>query len=143
LEADFGGAEFSESAADEDGDDIDSHDVNWIGTFRGRVGGSYDNTLIYMTGGLALAGSTFESLDNCTPCEEQGSKDLLSFGYVLGAGLEHRFHENVSMRLEGLYYGSMNEHTFEENELHDDMDAGDFAKIDGMMQFRAGIGYHF
>jgi outer membrane immunogenic protein len=144
LEADFGGADFSETANDEDAEEIDTHEVNWIGTFRGRFGGSYENTLIYMTGGLALAGSTFEAIENCEPvCEDTGSKDLLSFGYVVGAGLEHRFHENVSMRLEGLYYGSMNEHTFEEDELHGDIDSGDYAKIDGMMQFRAGIGYHF
>ena len=154
LEADFGGADFSETSRDVGTPtDIDTHDVDWIGTFRGRVGATYENTLVYMTGGLALAGSTFEAIDNkgcasdpeCNEfgSEDQNSEDLLSVSYVIGAGLEHRFHENVSMRLEGLYYGAMTEHTFEKDQLHGDMDAGDYAKIDGMMQFRAGIGYHF
>ncbi|WP_395687447.1 outer membrane protein [Aestuariivirga sp.] len=144
LEADFGGADFSETAADDDGDDIDTHDVNWIGTLRGRVGASYDSTLIYMTGGVALAGSTFESTDNKNSCcENTGKDDLLSVGYVIGAGLEHQFHNNISLRLEGLYYGAMNEHTYNENELQEDMDSGDYAKIDGMVQIRAGLGYHF
>ena len=144
LEADFGGAEFSETTADEAGTDIDKHDLDWIGTFRGRVGGTYENTLLYMTGGVALAGSTFESTNDAGDVDEKtGTDDLLSFGYVVGAGLEHRFHENVSLRLEGLYYGAMNKHTYNVDELHSDMDSGDYAKIDGMIQVRAGLGYHF
>jgi outer membrane immunogenic protein len=144
LEADFGGAEFSETTADEDGADIDTHDVDWIGTFRGRVGGTYENTLLYVTGGVALAGSTLESTNKAVYVDAKtGTDDLLSFGYVVGAGLEHRFHENASLRLEGLYYGAMNKHTYNEEELHGDMDSGDYAKIDGMLLVRVGLGYYF
>jgi outer membrane immunogenic protein len=145
LELDFGGADFSETAADEGGDDIDTHSVNWVGSFRGRLGATYNDTLFYMTGGLAMADSTFESIDEKGDVvdENSGEADLVSFGYVVGAGVEQRFHERISLRLEGLYYGAMDEHTFKDNEINDEIDPGDYAKIDGMMQFRAGIGYHF
>jgi outer membrane immunogenic protein len=145
LELDLGGGDFSETATDDNGNDIDTHTVNWVGSFRGRLGATYNDTLVYMTGGLAMADSTFESIDDKGDVvdENSGEADLVSFGYVVGAGIEQRFHERISLRLEGLYYGAMDEHTFKEKELTDEIDAGDYAKIDGMMQFRAGIGYHF
>jgi outer membrane immunogenic protein len=75
--------------------------VNWLASFRGRAGLALDNTMVYMTGGVAV-GNFDENI-------QQGSAQATSFndtlvGWVAGAGIEHRFNRNWSAMLEYLHY---------------------------------------
>jgi outer membrane immunogenic protein len=66
-----------------------------FGTVRGRLGVAFDRALIYGTGGYAFGFSSLES----------GFVKSTSshHGYVVGAGLEYAFTQNVSAKAEYLY----------------------------------------
>ncbi len=66
-----------------------------FGTLRGRLGVAFDRALIYGTGGYAFGFSSLES----------GFLKSTSshHGYVVGAGLEYAFTQNVSAKAEYLY----------------------------------------
>ncbi len=80
----------------------------WFGSIRGRLGVAADRALFYVTGGLgftnvkyslsggagALGGVPFVS----------GSSNSTRMGWVGGAGVEYAFTNNMTARLEGLYY---------------------------------------
>jgi outer membrane immunogenic protein len=66
-----------------------------FGTLRGRLGVAFDRALIYGTGGYAFGFSSLES---------GFAKSTSSHhGYVIGAGLEYAFTQNVSAKAEYLY----------------------------------------
>jgi outer membrane immunogenic protein len=99
--------------------------VNWQGSARLRAGYAIDRTLLYATGGLALAKADVES-------DPLGLDESETFtGWTIGAGIEHAFMENWSGRLEYRYTD------FGNKEING---------IDvGLEQHtvRAGISYHF
>ena len=78
--------------------------VDWLATFRGRMGLAVDDTLVYITGGLALAElkssaaftGRFEGFDD--------SLSEVQAGWVAGAGVEHKLNQNWSVFGEFLYY---------------------------------------
>jgi len=80
--------------------------VNWLASFRGRAGIAIDDTLVYMTGGLALGG--VKDTVNYMGWRCCGSSSLSSSstqaGWVAGAGVEHRWDRNWSVKLEYLHY---------------------------------------
>src|SRR4029079_2630929 len=60
--------------------------INWLASFRGRAGLAVDNTLLYVTGGLALGGIKDKVIFNhSTPGE--GSTNSVRVGWVAGAGV--------------------------------------------------------
>jgi outer membrane immunogenic protein len=68
---------------------------------RARFGYAIDNTLLFLQGGVAFAEFGAES----------GGVSILDdtlTGWQIGAGVEHAFTENITVRLDGLYtdYGS-------------------------------------
>jgi outer membrane immunogenic protein len=81
--------------------------VDWLATFRGRMGLAVDDTLIYMTGGLALADikssvgrvGCSSSFDLCS-----NALSTVQAGWVAGVGAEHKFTQNWSVFTEFLYY---------------------------------------
>ena len=99
--------------------------TNWLGTFRGRLGYAVTPSLLaYGTGGLAYgnvhASSTQWTSAQTQDTENNGqlvitsmqpsipgfSKSYSGFkaGWVAGGGLEWMFHDNWSLRAEGMYY---------------------------------------
>ncbi len=64
---------------------VGAKNPEFFGTVRGRLGYSFNRTLIYATGGLAYA---------------DGDSDI---GYAVGGGLEYAFTRNISAKIEGLY----------------------------------------
>ena len=82
--------------------------VDWLATFRGRMGLAVDDTLVYITGGLALAqlksstSFTFTggSCDFCT----NNALNNVEAGWVAGLGVEHKLNQNWSVFSEFLYY---------------------------------------
>jgi outer membrane immunogenic protein len=90
-----------------------SSQMNWFGTVKGRVGFTMPSllpivqeTLVYVTGGLALAQVEREArITVVTPgVGPQASGDEWTTGFVVGGGSEHRLTQNISIKSETLYY---------------------------------------
>ncbi|MBX9760460.1 MAG: outer membrane beta-barrel protein [Beijerinckiaceae bacterium] len=84
---------------------------NWFGTIRPRIGVAFDRTMIYATGGLAYAGShngnasvtVYQENTNNELARWEGRRSGSNWGWTLGAGIEHAFSNNFSLKLEYLY----------------------------------------
>lgn len=100
-----------------DGDYLDGTD--YLATIRGRLGYAFGPTLVYATGGAAFIGFS----DNVN-----GNNN--DTGWVAGGGIEHKIRDNVSVGLEGLYYG------FDDNNNDNNGDNNFWAA-------RARLTYHF
>jgi outer membrane immunogenic protein len=72
-------------------------DVNWFGTFRGRLGANFERSLVYATGGLAY-GKVKSAIVN-------GGFDVTdtNFGWTIGGGIEHALSSNWSAKIEYLH----------------------------------------
>lgn len=81
-------------------------DFGLLATLRARGGYAFGNTLLFATAGLA-AGDVANRFALAMPEIGYSSPDWstsgLRLGYALGAGLEHRLNEGVSVRFETLY----------------------------------------
>jgi outer membrane immunogenic protein len=80
--------------------------IDWLASFRGRMGLAVDDTLVYFTGGLAL-GELKSSVTNFSddgPGPGFGSLSKVQAGWVAGLGVEHKFNQNWSIKAEALYY---------------------------------------
>jgi outer membrane immunogenic protein len=73
-------------------------ELEWFGTIRGRVGVTMSPTLLYITGGFAY-GRLSASIGN--PVVSSGSST--ETGWTVGAGVEHAFNRNWSIKAEYLY----------------------------------------
>lgn len=109
--------------------------VSGLATLRGRLGVAMDHTLVYATGGGALAWLKNQFLDTglVTPTANRGSP---AWGWALGAGVEHAFGNAWSAKIEYIYTGFPTERVTNA--------AGyvyDFT--DSVSVVRAGINYHF
>lgn len=86
---------------------------NWFGTIRPRIGVAFDRTMIYATGGLAYGGGgkgrSYAVLSDplaggAVVAEWFGAhRSSNNWGWTLGAGVEHAFSNNLSLKLEYLY----------------------------------------
>jgi outer membrane immunogenic protein len=70
--------------------------IDWFGTVRARAGVAFDRALIYATGGFAYGGSD----DNN---DFFSNDDDVRTGWVLGAGVEYAFTNNLTAGIEGLW----------------------------------------
>lgn len=80
--------------------------VSWNSHLRGRIGYAIDRTLLFASGGLAIAGVESKAFDNASGTVANWSDTRI--GWSIGAGAEFRFARPASLRLEYLYdnYGS-------------------------------------
>ncbi|BAT59536.1 OmpA-like transmembrane domain protein [Variibacter gotjawalensis] len=82
-------------------------ELEYLGTVRGRLGYSWDRTLLYVTGGFAYGGvnnsATFTGANGAV-VQFQGGRDRIRTGYAIGGGAEHALAGNWSVKLEYLYY---------------------------------------
>lgn len=88
-----------------------SNRLDWLGTFRGRLGWiATPSFLLYATGGLAYGGvkSTtsinFNNTGGAIPATSSGSISDARAGWTAGAGLEWMFLPNWSAKFEYLHY---------------------------------------
>ncbi|MCG7391872.1 porin family protein [Microvirga sp. ACRRW] len=70
--------------------------VDWFGTVRARAGVAFDRALVYATGGFAYGGAD----DNN---DFFSNNDDVRTGWVLGAGFEYAFTNNLTAGIEGLW----------------------------------------
>jgi outer membrane immunogenic protein len=76
--------------------------MDWFGTVRGRIGPSYDNWFLYLTGGYAY-GEIKAGLGSSSPPFGVAASATES-GWTLGAGIEYGLPaKNWSVKLEYLY----------------------------------------
>jgi outer membrane immunogenic protein len=81
-----------------------SIETDWVFTLRPRAGLAFDRTLVYLTGGLAVGNVDGAwSVVGSNGYMKTGSASKSRTGYVLGAGVEHAFMNNLTARLEYLY----------------------------------------
>jgi len=76
--------------------------VNWLASFRGRAGLAIDDTMVYMTGGLAIA--SIEDTVWAGDADMGKTQTSMPFGWVAGVGVEHRISSTVSITGELLHY---------------------------------------
>jgi len=112
-----------------DDDEVADTDLNFLGTVRGRAGmvfGESDNTLLFVTGGLAVG-----DFDADFEGQSDGATHL---GYVIGAGLEHMVTESFSIKAEYNYmdFGKKD---------YDDAE-GENISYDGHV-VKLGVNFHF
>lgn len=114
IEADVN---FTDDEIDDDGDQLTSV----LSTFRGRVGYTRGNTLVYATAGLGLL-----SLDT-----DFGQEDDPVLGWVAGGGVEHKFNPKWSLGAEALYH-----------EFNSDLEVGDGELERDFWTIKARLSYH-
>lgn len=75
--------------------------TDWLASFRGRMGLALDSTMVYITGGVALADiQNSNSATGNTYNQMSGTQ----VGWVAGLGVEHKFNPHWSAFAEMLYY---------------------------------------
>ncbi|MDX2204567.1 MAG: outer membrane protein [Hyphomicrobiaceae bacterium] len=81
------------------------HDLDWLGSVRGRLGLAFNGnrTLLYGTGGIAWADATLSSRDGAGVAFGSDFSTTQS-GWVAGGGVEHMLSPNLTVRLEYLDY---------------------------------------
>jgi outer membrane immunogenic protein len=72
--------------------------IDWFGTVRARVGVAFDRALVYATGGFAYGGA-----DDDNNTFGLVNDDDVRTGWVLGAGFEYAFTNNLTAGIEGLW----------------------------------------
>ena len=92
---------FGGTVATNDAPTVDTDlSFNNIATLRARAGFALDNTLLYVTGGLAAVDMEFGAV-----ISGPASDSKWVYGWTAGGGLEHAFTPNFSGRIEYLYVG--------------------------------------
>lgn len=76
-------------------------ELNALGTVRARLGYSLDSTLFYVTGGAAFA--RIKAYDGGWLGTMGQSGSALRTTWTVGAGVEHRFNTNWSVKIEYLF----------------------------------------
>ncbi len=71
-------------------------EIDALGSVRGRAGITFDQFLLYGTGGFSFAGITAKSGGN--------SDDVWTAGWVIGVGAEAMLTANWTARIEAFYY---------------------------------------
>ena len=145
LEGDIGFGDINDEAVDAEGNDLATQEVEWFGSLRGRLGMlAGEATMVYATGGVGYISTVYTAYNNIDRSSRQiNDEHIGAFTAVVGAGVEHLVNEHVALRLEGMYFFPTSEHEFDEDELSDDMDDGDYAQIGGLYQVRAGLSFKF
>ncbi|MDB5600352.1 MAG: hypothetical protein JWN71_2396 [Xanthobacteraceae bacterium] len=89
-----------------------SSETDYLGSFRGRVGYSWDRTLLYVTGGLGWAHNDVSASVAFPGFAASTSQSNTHIGYTLGAGVEYAFAGPWSVKGEYVYYGLGSESYF-------------------------------
>jgi lipid A 3-O-deacylase len=79
-------------------------DVHGLYSVRPRFGWVVDRTMIYGTGGLAIATWDNGAVNTATG-QRLGNLSAVNYGVAVGAGIEHKFTPNLAARAEIMHYG--------------------------------------
>ena len=96
VEADIAVTPWAKKSGQSDsGENVEGR-VNALASLRGRVGFTFDQTLVYATGGIGLVSVSLNDQKVFT------SADKTKAVGVFGLGIEHKLNSRVSIGLEGL-----------------------------------------
>jgi outer membrane immunogenic protein len=98
------------------------------------LGWAFDRTLVYGTGGVAWGLYKGQLMSG----SNVNLESKVATGGVVGAGVEWKYSQNLSFRLEGLHY--MFNQTFSGDS---EPASGGFLKIHNADVIRLGASYHF
>jgi len=103
-------------------------EANAMGSLRGRVGMTFENLFVYVTGGAALGNVEFGG--------PFGASSRNQLGWALGLGVEGRITENLFARAEYIYtsFGADDYALGAPQRIHGDLD---------LHTLRLGLGYRF
>jgi outer membrane immunogenic protein len=81
--------------------------VDWLASIRGRMGLAVEDTMVYVTGGVAFAElkSSAGQLGGGASYSYENRLSTTKVGWVAGGGIEHKWNRNWSVFGEALYYG--------------------------------------
>ncbi|WP_161141354.1 outer membrane protein [Propylenella binzhouense] len=109
-------------------------DLDWYATIRARAGVAFDQFLLYGTGGLAFGDVNYRVNVTSAPAANISDSDT-TWGWVLGAGVEYAFTQNLSAKAEYQYldFGT------------DDISGGIYKTTPSSQYhtFRVGLNYRF
>src|SRR5207248_877618 len=79
--------------------------TSWLWTARPRVGYKHQNTLFYLTGGVAVTRLTYQALftDTFASAHENGGGTKPVIGWTGGGGIDYKWGGNRSVKREYLY----------------------------------------
>jgi outer membrane immunogenic protein len=124
-----------------------SSDTQWLASIRGRIGWvAMPNTLVYLTGGGALAKVDYAAVDafadGCPNCVTTSFSHTKT-GYVLGGGADYALTHNWIVRAEYLYYHFSGETST--SLFNDGGPGGAIFHWDGLQihEVRLGVNYKF
>jgi outer membrane immunogenic protein len=83
------------------------YQMDWLSTVRGRAGITFDQWMLYGTGGLAIADVSMRSSVTVAPPANGhliGSDDKTKTGWTAGGGAAFALTDHVTLKAEGLYY---------------------------------------
>jgi opacity protein-like surface antigen len=132
----------------ESGDTRIALDTDYLASVRARLGWADDNVLFYLTGGVAwFEGDLKLKGDDCDD-DDVCSHSVSDTGGVAGVGLEWAAAENVSLRVEGLYYFFDDKIVCREDDdceekFLDDAETDDFFALDDAIVARVGLNLKF
>lgn len=137
IEGDIQWTSFDDSSF-VDNDHRAAAEWNWYATLLARAGIADQNSLFYVTGGLAWVDAYYCGTDGTDECSE--SNDDIAFtttrlGYTFGAGVETRLADNWSLKGEYAFVGIP---SFDRN--YDDDERASFETQ--AHTFRVGLNYH-
>jgi outer membrane immunogenic protein len=85
-----------------------SFDADWVATLRARLGTTFHDSLVYVTGGVAFADVSIAASDDASvigPGIMSISGNDTKTGWVLGGGVEWQFAPNMTLGVEYLHIG--------------------------------------
>jgi outer membrane immunogenic protein len=115
-------------------------ELHGLATLRARLGWAFDRTLIYATGGAAWASKTSAANSSLGGAGNLQSSNIKS-GWVAGGGVEYKFTQQFSGRIEYLYYG-FNENAVDPVEVANS-NAPNSQGIKNAQVIRVGASWHF
>jgi outer membrane immunogenic protein len=77
-------------------------ELNWMATVRGRLGVTLSPTLLYVTGGLAVAHFK-DAWGAASLAVPEYASNRTRAGWTVGGGVEHMFARNWTAKIEALY----------------------------------------
>lgn len=105
--------------------------TDWLASIRGRLGMTFDRTLIYATGGVAwVSGNSVLASTG-----SHSAQSYVATGGVVGGGIEWKYNPQVSLRVEALHY-------MFNNNINHPMHAGGIDRLDNMTVVRGGVSWH-
>lgn len=79
-------------------------ELDYLATLRARLGFAVDRLLVYGTGGFAFGEVGYSGSITAPGLLWSGSSSDTRVGYALGGGLEYAFTNNITAKVEYLYY---------------------------------------